>query len=135
MRTKIAIIALIVGAFAVIGCAGSPVNVDRFGNIQPNSQVFQPSRENGTLTGFEVRPFDRQPNEDGLRVSQMPMTFGLPYSLDSSTTLFNFNGYWTKQMPMSFTLPYNQDRSLTLFNFNGFRVKLAPMVDGRFWGL
>ena len=132
MKIRIVAIAFAMCALFVIGCAGTPVAVDRYGNVQPSVQVYQPPRDYSAVTGFEAKSFDLPRNEDGLRVSQMPMTFGLPYSLDSSVTLFNFNGYWTNQMPLSFTLPYNQDRSLTMFNFNGFRVKLAPMVDGRF---
>jgi len=89
MKIRIAIFALIVGAFAVTGCAGSPVAVDRFGNIQPNSQVFQPLRENSALFNF-----------NGYWTNQMFMGFTLPYNQDRSLTLFNFNGFRVKLAPM-----------------------------------
>jgi len=138
MKIRIVTFAFAMCAFFVIGCAGTPVAVDRYGNVQPSVQIYQPPR-NSTVTEFEVRPFDLKPNEAGssifgfnsLQIKQVPMTFDLP-SMDSSTTLFNFKGYWTKQMPMTFNLPYNQDWSLTLFNFDNFRVKLMPMFDGRY---
>ena len=140
MKIRITAIAFAMCALFIIGCAGTQVAVDRYGNVQPSVQIYQLPRDYSTGTEFEARPFDLQHNEDSssmfsfndLRINQMPMTFDLPYSLDSSVTLFNFNGYWTKQMPMTFTLPYNQDWSLTLFNFDNLRVKLMPMADGRF---
>jgi len=140
MKSKIITFAFAMYAFFVIGCAGTQVAVDRYGNVQPAIQMYQQPRDNNTVTEFEALSFDLQPNEDsssilgsnGLRINQLPMAFGLPYSMDSSITLFNFNGYWSKQMPMTFTLPYNQDWSLTLFNFDNLRFKLMPMTDGRF---
>jgi len=104
MKSKIITFAFAMYAFFVIGCAGTPVAVNRFGNVQPAVLIYEQQRDI-TVTEF-----------------------------GSSTTLFNFNGFWPKQMPMTFTLPYNQDWSLTLFNFKNAWFKLMPMTDGRFWG-
>ena len=138
MKIRIAAIAFAMCALFVIGCAGTPVAVDRYGNVQPDVQIYQTPRDYGTVTEFETRPFDLRANEtsssifgfNSLQINQVLMT--LPYSLDSSTTLFNFKGYWSNQMPWTINLPYNQDWSLTLFNFENFRIKIMPMTDGRF---
>jgi len=117
MKIRISTIAFAMSALFVIGCAGTPVAVNRYGNVQPAVQINQPQREISTVAEFE----------EG--------TFELPYNMNSFITLFNFNGSWSRQTPLTFNLPYNQDGSLTLFNFGNTQFKLGPMTDGRLWGL
>jgi hypothetical protein len=137
MKTKIAIIALTVGAFIVTGCAGTPVAVDRFGNTQPSIQVLQPPINTNVIES-ETKPFFIPNNQIGtvnffgfndFQAGQMPLTFGLPYNLGGLTL---FNGTWLMQKPFGVVFPYNQDASLSLFKSNDFQIKLMPMTGGRF---
>jgi hypothetical protein len=135
MKTRIALFVLAVGAFAIAGCAGTPAAVDRFGNMQPSIQTFEPAVNTGTIES-ETGPFFIPNNQintlfwfNDFQIGQMPMTFGLPYNLGGLTL---FNGTQLMEKPLEVVFPYNQDASLTLFRFNDFQFKLMPMTDGRF---
>lgn len=129
MKTRIALFALTVGVFAITGCAGTQVAVDRFGNMQPSIQNFEPqvntgmvNNQIGTLSLFGFNDF---------QAGQIPtMTLGLPYNFGGSLTLFN--GTQLMEKPLEVVFPYNQDASLTLFRFDNLQIKIMPMMDGRF---
>jgi len=91
MKTKIAI----VGVFAVTGCAGTQVAVNRFGDIQPSIQTYQPPVNHDAIES-EIRPFSIPNNQFG--------------------SSFGFNNFQSELTPFAFVLPYNLGGSLTLFN-------------------
>jgi len=120
MKIRISTIVFAMCAFFVVGCTGTPVAVNRFGNVQPAVQVYQTLRNYSTVTEIKARSFDMPSKEDrtnifgvnGMRTNQIAAAFG-SQNQDSSTTLFDFNGCWPKEEPLIFTVPYNQERVLT----------------------
>jgi hypothetical protein len=145
MKTRIALFALAAGALAIAGCAGSPVAVDRFGNMQPVVQAVETAADAGvveadtrpllipnnlfspfSLYGFNDLSTGRTPTATP---TAMPAAFVLPYKPDGLTL---FNGTRLIEKPLEVVFPYNQDASLTLYRFNNFQIKLMPMKDGRF---
>lgn len=138
MKTRIALFALTVGVFVVTGCAGTQVAVDRFGNMQPDIQRFEPS-VNTNVVESETRPLFMPDNQFGVfsmfgfndfQARQMPMTFEFPHIFGGSLSLIN--GTQLMQNPMQVVFLYNQDASLTLFRFSGFQIKVMPMMNGGF---
>jgi hypothetical protein len=124
MKTKIAIFLVTMGVFAITGCAGTQVAVNRFGITQPSIQIFQPQRNHGAIES-EIRPFSIPSNQFGssfgfnnFQSELTPSAFGLPYG---SLTLFN-------------GIQINPDYSLTLFKFNNLQFKFMPAMDGRLGG-
>jgi len=109
MKTRIALFALAAGALVVIGCAGVPAAVDRFGNMQPDIQAPGLSADAGGVE-TEIRPF--------FMPGYWPSSFGP----------FGFNYFQSWQPPMTFAFPYNQDSSITLFKSDGLQIKLMPAV-------
>jgi hypothetical protein len=137
MKTRIALFALTVGVFAVTGCAGTQVAVDRFG-IQPGIQRFETSENTGVVE-TETRSFFIPDNQfgalslfgfNGFQAEQKSVTFKLPYIFGGPLTLFN--GIQLMERPLEIVFPYNQDASLTLFRSNSIQIKIMPMMDGRF---
>ena len=114
MKKKIATFVLTVSIFAISGCTGIPVIVDRYGNSQPNIQISLSSGKSSSVTEFEARTSFKSD------IPVFPLTF------------FGSDAFLIKQIPMLFHLPYNQDSSLTLHRFNKFQVKFMPMINGSF---
>ena len=108
MKTSIALFALIASTLAIIGCAGTPVAVDRFSKVEPVIRAYQPAANNGAVIKPEIRPFFIPNNQFG--ALNLPGFYYLP----------------------AFALPYNPDASLTLLRFNNFQFKLIPMAYGGF---
>jgi len=113
MKTRIALFALAVGALAIIGCAGTPAAVDRFGNVQPDIQAYKPPTNMSDIE-TETRPLFMPGNRSG--------SFGA----------FGFNYLQTWQTPVTFALPYNRDASLTVFKTDNFQIKLMPAQKADF---
>jgi len=116
MKNRIAIIAMAISALVVIGCAGTPATVNRYGDIQPSPYVFQPQGFNGTDTEYEAR------------------TFGPLVKIDSTSYMSGFNRQQIWQMP--FGLQDNPDGSITVHTFKWFQITLIPMTNGsENWGM
>jgi hypothetical protein len=122
MKTWIFILALTASVFITTGCSGTPVAVDRYGNMQPVIQVYQPpvsantDVEFGSLALFGFNDFQAR---------QIQMPFISFYNQANPYSLFDYlqgQNLWTLEMP------YNQDGSLTLLRQNGFQIRLMPMM-------
>jgi hypothetical protein len=116
MKNSFVILALTAGVVLIAGCTGTPVAVDRHGNLQPIVQAFQTSDFSGAVT------------------EPQPMNLPLYYQ-GSILSMSVFNDLQIRQTLITFALPYNQEGSLTVLTFNGVQIRLMPMVDSRpGWG-
>jgi len=147
MKTKIAVIALAISAFFIVGCAGTPVSVNRFGSVQPNNINQQGTRvaQSGyTVAGFGSGTVNLQDNPFGF--SGFNNMFGAPvfqdsltsmthfplFIMDNSISKFVFNNYWSNQHNIATGSLLNPDFSITLFSLGNVQFKLMPAIDGRF---
>jgi len=121
MKTRIALFVLTLGAFAVIGFAGTPAAVERFGDTQQGIQSFEPSVNDG-VGEAETAPFFMPLSRLGalglfglndFQAEQKPAAYSLPYRFGGSLNLFNDTQLI--QYPMEGVLPYNLDTSLSSF--------------------
>jgi len=113
MKTRIVLFALVMGAFAVIGFAGTPVAVDRFSDTQQGIQRFEPSVNDG-------------------EVEAETMPFFIPINRFGALGLFGLNDVQAEQKPAAYTLPYRFGGPLTLFGSNDFQFTITPTTDGEF---
>jgi hypothetical protein len=115
-----------VGAF-ITGCAGTPVAVDRFGNMQSSAQVSQPPAITSAFAEAKTKPFDIPDNYFGLfgfnrfGFGLIPMAFAQPDNQGGQ--IFGFN---------TFAMPYNLDGSRTVFSSGNLQIKWMPMINGTF---
>ena len=110
MKTAITILALLAAA-ALVGCTGTPANVDRHGNMQPEIKALS-TTENSTIVEYEDKAFIPQLNQDG------------------SMTIMTFNKFQVKMMPMTDSRPKGAlNRSTEEFDQETAKYKAALLAN------
>ncbi|MCL2758827.1 MAG: hypothetical protein FWD22_01290 [Treponema sp.] len=148
MKIRMTVIAIAISAIFFVGCAGTPVSVDRFGGMQPVNQGFGQMQTKTEQSGYELAEF--VPNAAGLMIdpfgfnkfnnvfgisgiqdSMASMTHFPLFILDNSMSRFVFNNYWSNQNFVASGSLFNPDCSITLLSAGKVQFKLMPATFGR----
>ena len=148
MKIRITVIALAISAFFFVGCAGTPVSVNRFGDMQPVNQGFNQMQPRIEQFGYELAKF--APDADGLMIDPFGFNrynnvFGIPgindsmtamthfplFIIDNSMSRYVFNNYWSEQNFIANGSLFNQDCSNILLSVGKIQFKLMPATHGR----